>query len=283
MITVYFDRNVFADICELRHGLTVEDVRRIQSAVDSGSIIIPASTTLMEETVRVIQSSEEEYDQHIKTVLGLVDRQWMVKPPNELLVEDCASYAEQQPYRRLTAVPVAMRDFLDQTKNKADLLVLAEEITRRFRKSAEDITGGLRGAREAALEQNVGRPDDFADLWNGLSEKMIEDFLDRCSRNIRRLCKKRGITKMREITSIRIYTIYYGWLLHSGWFGIQNNPRNVKPGDLGDWFHAVQAAAAELFVTQESKTKAGKLPYILNLLPIRGFDVINLEEFLARI
>lgn len=283
MLTVYFDRNVFADICELRNGLVTEDVRRIKDAVDSGSITIPASITLMEETIKVLRSSAEEYDQHLKTVFDLVNRRWMVKPPNELLIEDCASYAERQPYRRLTSVPDAMKDFLDLTKNKADLLVLADEIAQRFRKSADDITAGLLGAREAGLERKVGRPESFIDLWDGLAEGMIENLLGRCSRNIRRLCKKRGLMSMLEIKSLRIYTIYYTWVLHSGWFGIQNNPRKLTAGDLGDWFHAVQAAAADLFVTQESKTKSGKLPYILNHLPVSDFEVINLEEFLARI
>jgi hypothetical protein len=283
MLTVYFDRNVFADICELRNGLTIEEVKRIQGAVDSGSITIPTSITLLEETVRILQSSEEEYDQHIKTVFGLVNKRWMVKPPNELLIEDCASYAEQQPYQRLIPVPAAMSGFLDLTKNRNDLLLLAGKITQRFNQSAEDITGGLLGARAVGLERNVGRPDGFTDLWNGLAEGMIEDFLDRCSRIVRRLCKKRGLSKMLGIKSLRIYTIYYAWLLQSGWFGIQDKPRRVKPGDLADWFHAVQAAAADLFVTQESKTKPGKLPNILNQLHVSGFEVINLEEFLAKI
>jgi hypothetical protein len=48
---------------------------------------------------------------------------------------------------------------------------------------------------------------------------------------------------------------------------------------LGSVLHA---SAADLFVTQE-QTKSGKLAYILDQLPIQGFEVINLKQFLTRI
>jgi len=70
--TAYFDRNVFSDICELRIGLTHEDVAVIEQAVRSRSVLIPASITLFEETIRVLRESDEKYHQHIKTVFGLI-------------------------------------------------------------------------------------------------------------------------------------------------------------------------------------------------------------------
>ena len=61
MTIVYFDRNVFADICELRRGLTVDNVAAIQRAVDGGSITIPASSVVIEETISLLLDSEETY------------------------------------------------------------------------------------------------------------------------------------------------------------------------------------------------------------------------------
>src|SRR6185369_3727046 len=105
MVTVYFDRNVFADICELRRGLTESDIDIIERAVESELIIIPASITLIEETIGVLGESDERYSEHIKSVFGLVNKEAMVKPPNELLKDDCFSYAQGKPYHRLTASP----------------------------------------------------------------------------------------------------------------------------------------------------------------------------------
>jgi|SRR5882672_2815414 len=203
----------------------------------------------------------------------------MVKPPNQLLKDDCYSYAEGRPYERMTPTPPKLKDILDLSKNRADLLTLADEITERFRDSATNITNGLLAARVAGEGQNIGTPDDFGEVWSGLSPTMIEGILSQVPRTIRRLCKKRGLDKMLEVKSIRLYSIYYAWLIHSGWFGVQGDPRKMKEGDVGDFFHAVQASAATIFVTQESKDKRDRLPFILNQVPTAEFTIMGLSEF----
>jgi hypothetical protein len=278
--TAYFDRNVFGDICDLRRGLTREDVAVIEHAVQSQSVLIPASITLFEETIRVLQESDEKYDQHVKTVFGLIHRPEMVKPPNQLLRDDCCSYAEGRPYQRMTATPSKLKDILDLSKNREDLLSLAEEITQRFRESAANITDGLLTARVVGEERSVGTPDDFSEIWNGLSTTMLEGILSQVPRPVRRLCKKRGLQPMLKVKSIRLYTIYYAWLVHTGWFGVQGEPRKMKEGDVGDFFHAVQASAATVFVTQESKDKRDRLPFILNQIPTADFTIMGLSEFI---
>ena len=47
-----------------------------------------------------------------------------------------------------------------------------------------------------------------------------------------------------------------------------------------DFIHTIEASAAEILVTQESKTKANKLPYILNQIDFINFETMNLNEFL---
>lgn len=283
IVTVYFDRNVFGDICELRRGLNHEDVEVIEQAVQSRSILIPASITLFEETISVLRESDQKYDQQIKTVFGLIHKTDMVKPPGQLLRDDCYSYAQRSPYERMTATPPKLKDILDMSKNKGDLLALAEEIAERFERSAISITAGLLDARGAGEERNVGTPDDFDEVWSGLGTTMIEGILGQVPRQIRKLCKKRGLENMLKIKSIRLYTIYYAWLIHSGWFGVQGEPRKMREGDVGDFFHAVQASASTIFVTQESKDKRDRLPFILGQIPIPDFTIMALTEFIAHL
>lgn len=278
--TVYFDRNVFGDICELRRGVTSEDVGVIEHSVQSGAVMIPASITLFEETIRILQESDGKYDKHIKTVFSLIQSAEMVKPPNQLLRDDCQSYAERSPYQRITATPSSLKGFLDLSKNKEELVSLADEITKRYRDSAANITDGLLAARVAGEERGVGTPDDFNELWNGLSPAIVDGLLSQVPRPIRRLCKKYGVQNMLKIKSIRLYTIYYAWLVHSGWFGVQGDPRKMKEGDVGDFFHAVQASAASIFVTQESKDKKDRLPFILNQISTEEFEILSLSQFL---
>lgn len=282
MTIVYFDRNVFADICELRRGLTGADVAKLEQAVSSGSIMIPISITLIEETLKILRSSEDSYSQHMETLLRFVDPAVMVKHHSILILEDCWSYAMNQPYERLIPTSEQFKSFLDLTKNKEDLITLAEMITESYKDSASFITENLLTTR--ANNEGATRPADFQDLWKGMAEWIISDIcLPSCSRTVRRLCKKYDLQHMLEIRSLRIFTIYFAWLTYTGWFGIENEPRKVRTGEVGDWYHAIQSSAADIFVTQENKNQSGKLPYILNQIPIDGFEVLSLQEFLGGI
>lgn len=280
MIITYFDRNVFADICELRRGITESDVGVIKQAVVSQSIIIPASITLIEETIRVIEKSDDDYTNHIKTVLGLVDKRFMVKPYDDLLIDAFYSYAEKKHYEMLIRPYTAFRNVLDLSTNRDDLIKLAKEITQQAKDSAAAITKALLLARASSEERNVGTPKDFMELWGGNATEVVSSVLQRVPRPIRSLCKKHGLKKMLEIKSLRLYAIYYLSLIHSGCFGIEGNPRKVKEGDIGDFHHVVQASVADIFVTQESKDRRDKLPYILNQVPTKGFTIMSLNEFI---
>jgi hypothetical protein len=108
----------------------------------------------------------------------------------------------------------------------------------------------------------------------------VEKAVNGLPRNPKRLCKKHGLEHMLNIKSVRIYAIYYCWLFYSHWLKTDGTPGKVKASEGGDFFHAVCASAADIFVTQESKNKYGNLPFILSQVPISGFTVMNLDEFI---
>ena len=85
---------------------------------------------------------------------------------------------------------------------------------------------------------------------------------------------------MLDIKSVRIYTMYYCWLFYSHWLKTDGSPARVKASEGGDFFHAVCASAADIFVTQESMEKYGRLPFILSQVPIPGLTIMSLAEFL---
>ena len=60
MSVIYFDRNVFDHLCTLNCGVTEGDVAKIQQAVDSGAITIPASYKVVEETISDINPRKIE-------------------------------------------------------------------------------------------------------------------------------------------------------------------------------------------------------------------------------
>src|SRR5947209_5835222 len=122
MKIVYFDRNVFDHICTLNCGVTEADVAKIRGAIDAGMITIPASYIVIEETVPIIRVSEEKYEQHIQTVLDLIDKGRIIKPHTQLIREDCESYAFGKPQTpRMTKTPTNFREVLDLSINRDDL------------------------------------------------------------------------------------------------------------------------------------------------------------------
>jgi hypothetical protein len=281
MSVIYFDRNVFDHLCTLNCGVTEGDVANIQRAVDSGAITIPASYTVVEETVPLIRLSEKKYEQHIQTVLKLIEKKKIIKPHNDLVREDCLAYAfiqAQSP--RTTEIPENFREVLDLSFNRDGLNALADEIHAFY----EGIAAGLQADFDKSLEETKQRGytgvSSFQEVWDMLSLTIVEGAVNKLPRIPKRLCKKRGLQPMLDIKSIRIYTIYYCWLCYSHWLKTDGTPAKVKASEGGDFFHAVCASAADIFVTQESKDKYGKLPFILNQLPIKKFTVMSLAEFL---
>jgi hypothetical protein len=273
---------VFADICELRRGLTEDDVTKIQGAVDSGAITIPGSYILIEETISLLSDSEESeagYRQHIKTVLSLIDADRIIKQHNELTREDCRSYAfGESRTDRTRALPAEFRKVLDLSINRNDLKSLADQIRMFHESIAADIQEDMEKAIVESERRGIGKANSFQEVWEQMALLFVERLVDGLPRNEKRLCRKKGLRPMLNIKSIRLYTIYSCWLRYWYWLRSDGTPGRVKSSDGGDFFHAVCASAADIFVTQESVDKKGKLPWILSQIPTQGLKVMSIQE-----
>ncbi|HZS46489.1 MAG TPA: hypothetical protein VFC63_15540 [Blastocatellia bacterium] len=148
---------------------------------------------------------------------------------------------------------------------------------------AASITSSLQRARTVSIEKNVGTPKDFTQVWDAISESIVRNLVARFPRKVKRRCHQRGITQMLRVKSIRLYALYYCWIVYSGMFGVQSVPRKMTAGDAGDFLHVIQSSVASVFVTQENKQKNNKLPNILSQISIPELTVMNLSEFLLTI
>jgi len=245
MISVYFDRNVFSALTELRDGVTNDDVAAIKKAIASGAVRILSSFPLFEETLTIFGKSAEMFTRHMGLVLDLVDHSRMVKPFDLLVQKDCYDYAVGlgQNDRSMT-IPVRLREFLDFPGDRDQLLrALVTDIRDYRNDSAANLTRGMLAARAEGDRRNVGWPKDFDQLWDGLAETAVALCVDRCPREIRQKCRKRGLKKMLRVKSINLFTLYYISWLETGLFGLQGKPRKVKHSDVGEMLHAVSASA----------------------------------------
>jgi len=281
MKVVYFDRNVFDHICTLNCGVTEAGIAKIQGAIDAGMISIPASYIVIEETVPILRVSEDTYEQHIQTVLNLINKDRIIKPHTQIIREDCESYALGKPLTaRTTKTPDNFRDVLDLSINRDDLNSLTEEIHVFYAGLASKYQAFFNDVIDEMKHRGIRGFKSFQDAWVALSPIVVENVVGRLPRTPKRLCKKRGLKHMLKIKSIRIGMICFCWFLYSHSLKTDGSPKKVDASEAGDFFHAVCASATNIFVTQESKDKYGKLPFILNQVPVSGFTVMSLMEFL---
>jgi len=278
---VYFDRNVFADIYGLRRGLTESDVMKLQNAVDTGAIVIPASYTVIEETVSLLRDrGEEEYKAQMRSVLNLIDKTRMVKAHHELIRDDLLSFAYQRSFVRTTAVPENFERILDLSIDPNGVQELAEEIRAFYDHAATKRQKDFDRLIAETTEKGFTGFNDFPTAWAIAAPIIVDSLVSRLPREAKRLCKKHGLGNLLNIKSIGMAVTYESWLLYSHWLRGDGSRGKVKASEQGDFFHAISASAADIFVTEEHKEKYGRLPYILSQVPIKRLTIMNLKELL---
>ena len=72
--------------------------------------------------------------------------------------------------------------------------------------------------------------------------------------------------------------IYYAAFVYSKQFGEQGTPGKVKASEKGDFFHSVQAAAADTFVTHDSR-----LARWLQQVQVDKFEILDLNQLMKRL
>lgn len=280
MTTVYFDRNIYAAICEIRSNLTQKDIEVIKKAVYTKQIEILLSSALLAETTVILQKSGKEFLKHIKTVFSLVSSEKMAKRNDDLLRDDCVSFAYLAPFQRTVPLSKEGKKFIKSPKINSVFLKLARNHSQAMRQSAKNINDAILSYKQDLKNEGNEISSDFIKFWKQHSINAIRRLISVLPENERRLCEKHGIEKMLQVKSIRLYTVHHAWFFYSGLRGVQGNTRTLKANDFMDFIHTIESSAAEIFVTQESKNKSGRIPYILNQIPFTNFKIMNLEEFL---
>jgi hypothetical protein len=276
MKTVYFDRNVFADICDRRNGITTEDINLIKKAVEKRLISIPTSLAILGETAVIAARSVELFLKHLRTIEELVDKNYIVKDAQDILLEDCLSYASRMPTRSI--LPVSF-SFEKAFQNPTYFPEFAKNYKDTMKVVAQSITESLLALRESTDMSNPAK--DFEEAWKTQAIKSVHMLLRQLSEKNKRKCVKRGMVNMLLIPSVLIRSIYISWFFYAGGFGIEGTPRKVRSNDVVDMVHSIQASATDIFVTQENPAKSGTIPFLLNHVQIPGFRLMDLEGFIT--
>ncbi len=89
-VMVLFDNNVFADIAENRNNSRTH-LSIIKRAISNNMIIIPASVEVLNEIVPCY--NREDFEKRWSLFFELVDWGYILKPSNELLMDEIKSIA----------------------------------------------------------------------------------------------------------------------------------------------------------------------------------------------
>ena len=211
-------------------------------------------------------------------IFGLVEKRRMIKPPAYLLKEAVHSYAfDRRLPDTLTRTPRILEDFLIRGKVSPTLREVVEAVVTQGSKFADDFTQTFSEARRVGEERNVGTPDDFEEFWSGVAAPVIVQGLAE-QHGVYDRCAERGLEGLLEVKTVRLYATYYAAWVFAKWFGEQGVPGKVKSSERGDFFHSVQSAAADVFVTRDAR-----LARWLKLIPVENFEVISLDQLIERL
>ncbi len=271
--TAYFDTNVF-DHIHKKIDFTEKDKVSLQSAVDEGKICILLSILNIEEVTSAIGPRPDLAVAELKLILDLADCDRLLKSQDQLIRDDIICYAQCEPMGEpfvtdsvILSNLQALRDPNDH--DVSELRVMVTEI----REQKEEFMAGMREGREKLLphvEKLDGWRPTFEEYWESLAEKFAEAFAGRA--DSLEGCRKRGIKGLLDVRSVRLAVGASLSLTYSQTF----EGRTPKIGDSRDNLHAILAAPADTFVTQDSAFAA-----LLSRIPIEGWEVMDLRGLLG--
>jgi hypothetical protein len=277
-VKIYLDRNIFADVKRFRSHPRSEEVHSLlRNAVEQKRIRILLSTTILEETLPALKHSASTLREDVEVIRSLVCSDRMIKPPGELLREAVQSYAlNRQLPDMLTRTPRLLRDLIKTGRVSTRVEEYLQGAIAHKDKFAHELSDAFEQARNVGQERNVGSPEDFLEFYNGLRPTMLEGVCR--NYGVYDACLHRDIDGLLEIKTIQLYVLYYAAWAHAKWFGEQGAPGKVKASERGDFFHSVQAAACDVFVTGDAK-----LARWLKLIAIPDFEILTLQQLLDRL
>jgi hypothetical protein len=267
---VYFDRNV---INSIKKELIVGDAnyRLLRTSVREGRLLIPISGPLLEETLPILNTSstwKRNMEQQILSELFNWD--WLVIFHAELLESDIVNYAEGRrqsfPFRSLNLTP---DEFFNPAGHARKVFIdVINETEKLKQKQFLDV----KQARAIYQQKFPSFKGDFRRFWDQAYEVTLEHIVTKSA--VLQKCKERGLDGLLKIKSVRLFVTWYVGYFY---FSFVRNER-IKPSDSRDHHHAVSASVADIFVTHDTR-----FARTLKLVPIEGFEIIDLKTLLRRL
>lgn len=283
MIRAYFDRNVWQDLYDRPFGITVMDVERLRSAIRHREIDVAVSVVCLEETYARHTSNPPRAIAEMRFILDVAGtrnprRTCLVKEPGQHMDDEirafAAGHSDPSPYMALDMSPLPYFRTTDYH--------LVEEFAREARQRKQEFYDFMSRQRRDLANKSGSRSPNIrlaADARRSFEEYFETNALEFAKNLAERAgvlsaVEARGPQALLDLRSVRMAVGSGLSLTYSQIF------ENWAPrqGDWGDLFHAIAAAVADLFVTND-----GRLTECLRRIPAVPVEVIDLKTLFSRL
>ena len=270
----YLDTNAFDHLYK-KIGCTAADIANLRKKIYSRELSIRPSLHVLSEILLDRRARPELLVAKVKLTLSLANFRRMVKPCDQLLIDDVRAYSTRgeadRPYVSAdlqNTISAGISELVETDGEELDQDMMAALEAARQRK--EWFRGLLKAHDETVAEL---RDIDFEEYFNSELASVLEAHARFAG--VLEACRERGLDGLFDLPSIRaaagiVLSFAYGQRFQ-GW-----TPLESDSFDLG---HVPCAAAvADTFVTNDARLREA-----LSRVPLDGFEVIDLPQFLARL
>ena len=286
-VNVYFDTSVY-DRLE-KKLVPSDEVEALTAAVHRGEINVYFGFPDAEE---LLGQWDNEFGRpatkrRLQIAAGLTGGfKWVLKPPNDLLAQAIRAYAEGLPepspmVSALTGLQAAalLRWAANGSADNehidtliADMLAKVRAAKTKFQEPMKIGEHGWKVARRLVLRWIDPENPRFEDLWRLSAGYWAMEFAKKLG--LADACGRRGVADLLEVRSVKVVV---GAGISLAYSAVVQG-RRYQRNDAYDLWHAVSAAAADVFVTFD-----GPLKEALDRVPITGFSVLSsLRELLGQ-
>ncbi|HKV54674.1 MAG TPA: hypothetical protein VJN94_08510 [Candidatus Binataceae bacterium] len=273
----YLDTNVFDHIYR-KIGCTGADIANLRRAIYGRDLSIRLSIHTLEEILLERRASPQAFAAQIKLTLSLANSRALIKPCDQLLIDDLRAYAARgeadRPFLRgemQNAVASGIAALIESDGEELEDEFV--EVLKETARQRQEFAATFERAREAIASSASPAVDtgnfeqDFAERAAGAADRLIE------RAGVRDQCLQRGLDGLFRIKSVRMSLGAAIALNH------EQNSGGLPPANSAALHHAVSAAAvAPTFVTDDADTHQ-----LLARVPVDGFDIVSLPDFLKRL
>jgi len=287
MTYVYLDTNIYNDI--ERSALPADDVRDFRAAVASGELVVRGSIVDLEESLGLWKEDRAAAQRRLHFFRELAGFDRLLNQPSDLLEGAIQAYAAGASMpspllpRRERLQVAAWLERIAAGDAKLDRIV--DEILAGVRAQKESVQAGMNAGREKVVAElnSKYRPDElravqFEGFFEGGALGWAEDYA--APTGVVDECRKRGLEGLLQVRAVRLVVGMTMSLIHSYVF----EGRFSQFSDAYDLWHAIQASAADVFVTRDDRffRHLMRIPGVTGLRVVRSLREVLAESSVVR-